>query len=372
MRNWVCLIIAVMLTIGCSLTKTPNDDPGYGGGGVGVGDGEFCSSGSYDSGNGECIPTGWAKLGTSFNGAIWKLATDAAGNVYAAGSFTNAGGYQYVAKWNGTSWSELGSLNANGTIFSIATDVAGNVYAVGDFYDFDGYKFMAKWDGTAWSEIRGGDSTLYIIADAVGNVYNGNKKWNGTAWSTIFTGFAPNSRIKTYVTNASGSIQYAAGEFSNGATDEGGYKYVARWDGNAVSALGNLNANNDIDVLAIDAGGNIYAGGSFTNGVNSWSGSRYLAKWDGMAWSEVGIMNANSGIESIAIDPMSGNIYVMGESTDADRHFFVAEWNGSTWSEIGRPGMDYASLVIDASGKLYSVVAVMVGDRVVFCVVKRN
>jgi hypothetical protein len=346
-----------------------------------------CGSSWYDSGNGWCISVGWTKLGTSgFNNTIYTLATDASGNVYAAGNFTNAGGYHYVAQWNGTAWSELGSLNANGYINSIAIDATGNVYATGEFHDFDGYNYMAKWDGTAWSEIKGVDSNILgaTYADAVGNVYNGFKKWGGTAWSTIFTGDpnsinsvdpnSINSVVEAYATNASGSTQYAAGDFSNGATPAGGYKFVAQWDGSSVSALGNLNANNTIDVLATDASGNVYAAGVFTNGPNSWSGSKYLAKWDGTTWSEVGTLNANGTITSIGIDPSSGNIYVTGEFTDAEGQYYVAEWNGSAWSEIGRPGVNHVPLAVDASGRLYSATAavVMPSGDVVFDVMVRN
>ena len=58
----------------------------------------------------------WAELGgvntSTFNGAINCLTKDASGNMYAAGYFTNASGKYYVAKWNGSAWSELGGTNA--------------------------------------------------------------------------------------------------------------------------------------------------------------------------------------------------------------------------------------------------------------------
>ena len=55
----------------------------------------------------------WSKLGAGANALkannyIFSIATDNSGNIYAAGTFTNAAGKYYVAKWNGTNWSKLG------------------------------------------------------------------------------------------------------------------------------------------------------------------------------------------------------------------------------------------------------------------------
>ncbi len=60
----------------------------------------------------------WSELGTGSNALkanapISAIAGDNAGNIYACGAFTNGttfpNGYWYVAKWNGTSWNELGT-----------------------------------------------------------------------------------------------------------------------------------------------------------------------------------------------------------------------------------------------------------------------
>ena len=49
--------------------------------------------------------------GSGMNNTVYALAVDASGNLYAGGNFTTAGGVtaNYIAKWNGTSWSALGS-----------------------------------------------------------------------------------------------------------------------------------------------------------------------------------------------------------------------------------------------------------------------
>ena len=64
------------------------------------------------------------------------LAVDGAGNLYAGGSFTMAGGVNAnrIAKWDGAAWSPLGNgmtvLVCHG---ALAVDGAGNLYAGGRF-----------------------------------------------------------------------------------------------------------------------------------------------------------------------------------------------------------------------------------------------
>ena len=132
----------------------------------------------------------WSELGTganalNANGYIYSVVTDAAGNVYAAGYFTNANGYQYVAKWDGATWSELGAganaLKANNTIGALAVDSAGNVYAAGNFTDSASYakgnRYVAKWNGTNWSQLGAGttptssNNITSVLVDDSGNVY---------------------------------------------------------------------------------------------------------------------------------------------------------------------------------------------------------
>ena len=49
-----------------------------------------------------------------------------------AGTCSSAAGCNYVAKWNGSTWSALGS-GMNGTVNALAVDGSGSVYAGGSF-----------------------------------------------------------------------------------------------------------------------------------------------------------------------------------------------------------------------------------------------
>jgi hypothetical protein len=69
-------------------------------------------------------------------------------NVYAGGIFANKSGNNYVAKWNGSSWSELGDSKAvtfNEDIRILTTDANGNLYAAGEFTNSNGKRYVAKY-----------------------------------------------------------------------------------------------------------------------------------------------------------------------------------------------------------------------------------
>ncbi len=189
--------------------------------------------------------TSWSELGglngLSGNGQINSICSDGAGNIYAAGNFSKSNG-RYVAKWNGTQWSDLGGTNglkANYTIFSISSDATGNIYAGGSFTNGSsstaGQVYVAKWNGTSWTELVGmglgsGPTTqgIYSIrCDALGNVYAAGKfrlttleryyvaKWNGLSWSYLASiNSNLNNSVNSIFCEASGKV-YAGGVFQN-------------------------------------------------------------------------------------------------------------------------------------------------------------
>jgi len=172
--------------------------------------------------------------------------TDASGNIYETGKFTNDSGFYYVAKYQDTTWSELGSQNSltvNGPISGICSDVDGNIYAAGSFINASGKYYVAKYNGTTWSELGG------------------------------LNALAANGPIQSICSDVLGNI-YAAGNFTNPA----GRYYVAKYNGTTWSELGGVNglaADSNILTIQSDASGNIYAAGQFTNP----SGNRYVAKY---------------------------------------------------------------------------------------------
>ena len=196
----------------------------------------------------------WGELGGNnslqVSGSIHNVILDQAGNVYAAGTFTNANGRQYVAKWDKVTntWSELGgtnSLQANNTISDLAVDAGDNIYAVGYFTNASGRHYVTKWDKitNTWSEL-GGNNSLQA---------------NGLFIRGI-----------TIV----GNDVYVSGDFTN----SGGNRYVAKWD-NIINTWSELGGNNSLQAnqacwaITNDPYGEIYTAGNFYNG----SLRRYVA-----------------------------------------------------------------------------------------------
>jgi hypothetical protein len=109
---------------------------------------------------------------------VYALAVDGSGNVYAGGYFTTAGvrAASYIAKWNGISWSALGS-GLNSSVSALAVDGSGNVYAGGGFTTagVSTANRIAKWNGSSWSALGSGMNNWVnaLAVDGSGNVYAG-------------------------------------------------------------------------------------------------------------------------------------------------------------------------------------------------------
>lgn len=337
----------------------------------------------------------WIELGTggnslNANSSIYSIVTDPAGDVYAAGAFTEeTGTNSYVAFWNGSGWSELGTgaaaLNANGPIYAINRDKFGNIYAAGNFLDSNARTCVMKWNGAQWTEVGKDTSALnttapiYALAtDAGGNVYAAGAfgdglfsfanhyyvaVWNGH-WSELgfdsITGLNADSIIYALTFDPQGNL-YAAGAF----TDSNGYMYVAKWNGSAWSHLGTgsnaLKANGVIRTLTTDSLGNVYAAGNFTDS----SGNYYIAKWNGTRWtalsSPLNNINITGPIYTLTIDS-ANNVYAGGLIPDSSGNYlFIAEWDGSRISVLdngGRSSLNandaVLSMATDKHGNIYA------------------
>ena len=111
----------------------------------------------------------WSALGSGMNGDVYALAVSGS-NLYAGGYFTTAGGVAAndIAKWDGSSWSALGSGMGRLAWCVYALAVSGSdLYAGGGFTTAGGIAAnnIAKWDGSSWSALGSGmDSDVYALA----------------------------------------------------------------------------------------------------------------------------------------------------------------------------------------------------------------
>lgn len=229
------------------------------------------------------------------------------------------------------------------------TAVGSSVYAGGSFNAMGGVSGankVAKWDGQSWSALGSGlNTTVHTIVEMGGDLFVGGgssnsglvSKWNGTSWSSLGSGM--NGRVYSLV--FFGGVLYAGGEF----TTAGGVSanHIARWDGLSWQPVGS-GFNNNVRVLK-EIGGKLYAGGDFTsvNGVNA----NRIAIWDGTNWSTLGTGLNNS---IYALNAIGQDIYVGGNFSSAGgvNAKCIAKWNGTSWSSLGLTigGFVYAIEVI--------------------------
>ena len=114
----------------------------------------------------------WSALGaTDFNGVnnqVHDIAINGS-DVYVGGYFTQATNSEnntvstnYVAKWNGTAWSTLGSgdnFGVNSPVYALALD-GSNLYVGGSFTSVAlnnvPANYIARWDGASWTPLGSG------------------------------------------------------------------------------------------------------------------------------------------------------------------------------------------------------------------------
>ena len=315
--------------------------------------------------------TSWSPLGSGMSGAnfssVYALTVfdDGTGSaLYAGGAFETAGGVAAndMARWNGTSWSPVGSGPGGGvddlTVFNDGTGSA--LYAFGSFGDAAN---IAKWNGTSWSPVGSGidngccGSVMTVFDDGTGPalIVGGNfiaaggvalnniGKWNGTAWSSFpsggngMAGDFKSVDVLTVLDDGTGPVFYAGGSF----TTAGGVvaNKIAKWNGTSWSPLGAAYDNRGVYALTVfndGTGPALYAAGNFvTMGGDN---TLYIAKWDGTSWISLGSgMNGNVQALTVFDDGTGPALYAGGDFTTAGGVTAnrIAKWNGTTWSPLG-------------------------------------
>ena len=173
--------------------------------------------------------TNWTGLSIGFGGhgitSLAVLGTD----LYVTGAFPSIGGLTVnrIAKWNGSSWSALGSgLPGNSSLVKVVV-MGSDVIAFGDFTSPFGR--IARWNGSAWSPLGNGISGGTPTGAAVG----GGNLWVGGSFTsagcnlsaylarwreTVWTG-TTNTDWHTVTNWGSGSIPGAGAGVTISSTD---------------------------------------------------------------------------------------------------------------------------------------------------------
>jgi hypothetical protein len=201
----------------------------------------------------------WSSLGSGLGSGgrydgVYALAVSGS-TLYAGGAFTNAGGSAAndIAQWNGSSWSALGSGIGdydNGDTVSALAVSGSTLYAGGEFTTAGSdtnANYIAQWNGSSWSSLGSGTSGLNNQVNAVavsgGTLYAGGyfttagsdtnanyiAQWNGSSWSALGSGMGGgvSSFPSVSALAVSGSTLYVGGAFTTAGTNVSAYAALA-------------------------------------------------------------------------------------------------------------------------------------------------
>jgi hypothetical protein len=291
-------------------------------------------------------------------------------------------GANYVAKWNGTTWSGLlsGTFGIGNTVNTIAISGT-DVYVGGNFTNAGGVtgaNSIARWNGSTWNAVGPTPSitgTVTTIAISGTEVFVGGRftnagtvpgadyiaRWNGTTWSGLLSGtFGISSTVNTIA--ISGTDVYVGGAFTN-AGGVTGANYIARWNSanSTWNRLGAANAiNAPVNTIAI-SGTDVYVGGFFTNAGNV-PGANYIARWNSAnnTWNLVGAANAvNNTVQDIKVS--GSDVYIGGNFTNAGGNSaadYLVRWDGVQWTALvsGTAGVfgQVFALAVPSSDDVYA------------------
>jgi hypothetical protein len=156
--------------------------------------------------------TAWSALGIgTTNGTVRAIVAGKSGEIYAGGTFINMGGVANttgIAKWDGSNWESIGYISSptpTPAVYALAVDKDGALYAGGHFNTIGGIAAndVAKWNGSNWVTLSVGvltsdypygvwdrglnfvDNLLYLsgaMTTAGGMTVNGAVAWNGSTF----------------------------------------------------------------------------------------------------------------------------------------------------------------------------------------------
>ena len=287
--------------------------------------------------------------------------------LFVGGGFQRIGGQAaaYVASWDGTTWSALGTgptVTSSGgfdTVWSLCGFDDGSGPAL-----YAGVDRVVRWDGTAWTELSGVTASrvmamavfddgsgpaLYAtgVSLRVNGLLHYIARWDGSSWSSLQDGLSDRAFSLVAYDDGGGEALYVGGVFdlASGVPTSG----VARWDGTSWSILGaGPGGGNGIALGVLDHGLGpvLYAGGYWA----STDGAGILS-WDGSTWDVVTALQDPPEAFTTFDDGTGAKLYatqgletIAGVETSG-----VAAWDGTSWSTLGS-GLGPASDRVEPHG----------------------
>jgi hypothetical protein len=321
------------------------------------------------------------------NGQVYAAVLDSIGNLYIGGSFSfyNSQPVGYIAKFksDGTldpTFNSLGGFNS--AVYSLAFDSTGNLWAGGSFSSYGGGSlnaiYLAKLNATSGVLIKINPSD---VSSNTGNGFSGNVQALAYSGGFMYVG---GKFTESYVGNA--GVSYNANYIGKINVSTGVYTKINPSDVNSTTGNGfnKVGVASVVDALAVDASGNVYIGGTFTESYIGDTGvannANRIAKISSTGVKTVinskdtnsSTGNGFNGTVSSLILDSSSNLYVGGSFTESYVGGSGATYNANYIAKISSTGTLLAinsndtasitgngvnstvnSLILDSSSNLY-------------------
>jgi hypothetical protein len=266
------------------------------------------------------------------NGQVYAAVLDSIGNLYIGGSFSfyNSQPVGYIAKFksDGTldpTFNSLGGFNS--AVYSLAFDSTGNLWAGGSFSSYGGGSlnaiYLAKLNATSGVLIKINPSD---VSSNTGNGFSGNVQALAYSGGFMYVG---GKFTESYVGNA--GVSYNANYIGKINVSTGVYTKINPSDVNSTTGNGfnKVGVASVVDALAVDASGNVYIGGTFTesyigdtgvannaNRIAKISSTGVKTVINSKDTASITGNGVNSTVNSLILDS-SSNLYVGGSFTES-------------------------------------------------------
>jgi hypothetical protein len=276
--------------------------------------------------------------------------------LYAGGGFTAIGAapISFIARWNGTTWSAVGSgLDHDVEALCVYDFGSGPALYAGGIFAHSGstpMRGVARWDGSTWNAVGDVAGTVSVLCVGGGRLYAGGTfnaaggnaadniaSFDGTSWAPTSRGGTNGAVLALQVhDDGVGARLFVGGTF----TTAGGVpaQNIAAYNGNSWSALG---GGVDGAVIALDSfddgtGSKLFVGGAFTHANGSPAAA--IATWSGSSWSSLSSATIGSVSSLCTYNEGSGaRLFAAGSFTSIGGHGAnnIARLSGASWQPVG-------------------------------------
>ncbi|MEQ1632371.1 MAG: hypothetical protein ABL997_08360 [Planctomycetota bacterium] len=302
------------------------------------------------------------------------------GDLAVAGRFGSVAGVPMdgVARWDGISWTAVGSglAIAGRVIHSLDVMPNGDLLAGGDFLTLLGSPAdgVAVWNGATWTQLGAGlSASIGTVVRHVAVQPNGDvvacgafvqsgataavsiARWDGVTWNPLANGLGGSFSEICYTTHLLPDGRTLAAGFFSSASGVA-VSRMALWNGTSWSAMPTVPTDpgfaGTLMASRFGPGGALAVGGLFRS-VGSVAATNVAVR-NGSTWSALG-----SGLDGAvrAITWLSNGDLVAGGSFNNAGGVFadgVARWNGASWSSMGAGLPDVVALCVAPNGDLYA------------------